>query len=72
MRAFRFSSRGSVATSQRQTIECSIHLEPIDEISREQEADCTCHTEDECKSKHLFIIQKLILRLNLFNFYLIF
>ena len=47
MRTFRFSS-GQTLESQNQTISCEFHLEPTDDVSEEQAADCTCYTEDGC------------------------
>ena len=52
MRTFRFTSEGSVANTQTQTVECDIHLEPVSDISTEQPNDCTCYSEEQCKGKH--------------------
>ena len=52
MRTFRFTSVGSVnAEEQEQTMECDLYLEPIDDISDGQAADCTCYSQEECDSK---------------------
>ena len=54
MRTFRFTSGGSVDNEQQQTIDCNLHLEPIADITQDQAADCTCHTQDQCTSKYYF------------------
>ena len=48
MRVFRFMS-GELAAEQLQTISCSLHLEPIDNITEDQAPNCTCYTEEECQ-----------------------
>ena len=51
LKSFRFTSGGSVATTQTQTVECTLHLEPIADVAQTQAPDCTCHTEEDCRSK---------------------
>ena len=48
LRTFRFMS-GESTNEQLQTISCSLHLEPIDNITEEQAPNCTCYTEAECQ-----------------------
>ena len=58
MRTFRFTSGGSVDNEQQQTIDCNLHLEPIADITQDQAADCTCHTQDQCTSNTGFTSDK--------------
>ena len=51
MRTFRFMS-GESTTEQQQTINCSLHLEPRENISEDQAPDCSCYTKEECQSKN--------------------
>ena len=56
MRTFRFNSeelRNFRTDAQQQTVLCHLHLEPADDISEEQAADCTCHTVEECQDNCL-------------------
>ena len=52
MRTFRFNIAGTDDSSvvQQQTVNCSLHLEPVANISQDQAADCSCHTADDCSS----------------------
>ena len=59
MRTFRFATGGSVATSQTQKVECDLHLEPTEDILREQAADCTCYDEKQCQRKRFFNSNKI-------------
>ena len=54
MRTFRFTAGDAVDNEQQQTIDCNLHLEPIADITQDQAADCTCHTQDQCTSKYYF------------------
>ena len=49
MRTLRFIIAVSSATeAQDQTIDCNLHLEPVDDVSSTQPDDCSCHTEADC------------------------
>ena len=59
MRTFRFTVAGSSVTeAQDQTIDCNLHLEPIDGITSTQADDCSCHTEAECLNPRMFNLIK--------------
>lgn len=61
MRTFRFNIDGSATKSQEQIVMCSIHLDPVNEISQEQPIECSCYTQTECEERdHLRGLQKLI------------
>ena len=53
MRTFRFTTGDTDA--QEQTISCHLHLEPSESISEEQEPNCSCYTEDDCRGKALIV-----------------
>ena len=56
MRTFRFTS-GSIMAEQQQTIDCNLHLEPLDEIVEEQAPGCKCYNEEQCQgNKFLYQI----------------
>ena len=49
MRTFRFNIAGSQANEeQQQTLSCNLRLNPVNAITQDQAADCSCHTESEC------------------------
>ena len=49
MRTFRFNIGDSPTESQQQSVICSLHLDPVNEISEEQAEACSCHTQSECE-----------------------
>ena len=50
-RTFRFNYDGAEASeSQQQTIMCSLHLDPVSEVSEEQANACSCYTRNDCES----------------------
>ena len=51
MRTFRFKTGDNSNVAQQQTISCHLHLEPSENITEDQEANCSCYTEDECRGK---------------------
>ena len=51
MRTFRFTNDGSATESQEQTVICSLHLDPVNEISQEQASECSCYTQSECEER---------------------
>ena len=61
LKTFRFTSGGSVATEQTQTVECTLHLEQIANISETQAEDCACYTKEECESKKFALTKFSIL-----------
>ena len=60
MRTFWFDAQTSSVTGQKQTMECSLRLDPVSAISSSQPAsssqpdDCSCHTPAGCspQGKH--------------------
>ena len=48
-RTFRFNIGGPATESQQQSVICSLHLDPLNEISQEQKGACSCHTKTECE-----------------------
>ena len=61
MRTFRFNDGGSATEAQEQTVICTLHLDPVNEISREQGNECSCYTQTECEERsHLRGLVKLL------------
>ena len=52
MRTFRFNVNGSATESQQQTVSCSLHLDPVDDINQGQASDCSCYSKIECEEMH--------------------
>ena len=53
MRTFRFNTGGSSTEAQQQTVMCSLHLDPVNDITQEQANNCSCYTRSECEQSHL-------------------
>ena len=51
MRTFRFTTGEDSNVSQQQRISCHLHLEPSENIPEDQEPNCSCYTENECRGK---------------------
>lgn len=61
MRTFRFIIAGSSATeAQDQTIDCNLHLEPVDDVSSTQPDDCSCHTETDCLNQGFYYVYSVL------------
>ena len=61
MRTFRFNDGGSATEPEEQTVICTLHLDPVNEISREQASECSCYTQTECEERsHLRGLVKLL------------
>ena len=61
MRTFRFNIGGPATESQQQSVICSLHLDPVNEISRGQASECSCYTQTECEERsHLRGLVKLL------------
>ena len=52
LRTFRFTDGQSSTDDQNQTISCELHLEPADQVSEEQAANCTCYDDDDCNGSY--------------------
>ena len=41
-----------LTVAQEQRISCHLHLEPTEEVTDDQEANCSCYTEQECRGNN--------------------
>lgn len=52
MRTFRFNVGGPATEAQQQSVICSLHLNPVNDITQEQAGACSCYTQSECEERH--------------------
>ena len=41
-----------LTVAQEQRISCHLHLEPTEDVTEDQEANCSCYTEQECRGNN--------------------